>query len=66
LNLIVALRSRGGVEVLTAHADGEDATAGGRYRDPGPANGSDLRVGVAGAIAASGRLTATPVSIGWL
>jgi hypothetical protein len=64
LNLIVALRSRGGVEVLTAHVDGEGATAGGQHRDPDPDNGPDRRAGVAGAIAASGRLTATPVLLG--
>jgi hypothetical protein len=65
LNLIVGLRPRGGVEVLNAHADGEDATAGGQHRDPDPANGPDFRVDVAGSIAASDGLIANPVLIGW-
>jgi hypothetical protein len=66
LNLIVGLLSHRGVEVLTAHADGGDATAGGQRRDPDPANGPDSRVGVAGSIAVSDGLTASPVLIGWL
>jgi hypothetical protein len=50
LNLIVPSDRVAGVEVLTAHADGEEATAGGRHRDPDPAGGSDPRVAPVDAI----------------
>ena len=39
-----ALLSRGGVEVITAHAEGEEAAAGGQHRDPDAARGCDSRV----------------------